>query len=191
MRITVSSGLPSRRDARVRTPRLGPGCRQPSGHVVPEGGRHATITSRAGGEAAVRALSVVCRAGGDRDLARATAWGARDRPPARARAVHDLPRAAPQRRHAQRRSGVPGHDRAMACRPLRPPSEVGQAGDQRAAAAVRAGPARRCHHRPERRGGARARRAVEGPPAWATAGPALGHGVEPGTDRPPLAARLP
>src|SRR4051812_827000 len=35
-------------------------------------------------------LSVVCRAGGDRDLARATAWGARDRPPAQARAVHDL-----------------------------------------------------------------------------------------------------
>ena len=39
--------------------------------------------------------------------------------------------------------------------------------------------------------GARARRAVEGPPAWAAAGPTVGHGVEPGTDRPPLAARLP
>src|SRR5205823_8112528 len=35
------------------------------------------------------------------------------------------------RRHAQRRSGVPGHDRAMARRPIRPPSEGGQAGDQR------------------------------------------------------------
>ena len=45
--------------------------------------------------------------------------------------------------------------------------------------------------RPERGGGARARRAVEGPPARASAGPALGHGVEPGTDRPPPAARLP
>src|SRR3954469_7988635 len=146
------------------------------GTLVPEGGRHATITSCAVGEAAVRAFSVVCRAGGDRDLARATARGARDRAPARARAVHDLPRAAPQRRHAQRRFGVPGHDRARARRPLRPPSEVGQAGDQRTAAALRAGPARRSHHRPERGGGARARRAVEGPPAWGAAGPALGHG---------------
>ena len=99
------------------------------------------------------------------------------------------------RRHAQRRSGVPGHDRAMARRSIRPPSQTGQAGDQRAAAALRAGPARRHGRGPERGGGARARRAVEGSPAWApawaTAGPALGHGLEPGTDRPPLAARLP
>src|SRR3954453_19158665 len=101
------------------------------GTLVPEGGRHATVTTRAVVEAAVRALSVVCRAGRDRDLARATARGARDRPPTEARAVHDLPRAAPQRRHAQRRSGVPGPDRAMARRPLRPPSEGCQAGDQR------------------------------------------------------------
>jgi hypothetical protein len=36
-----------------------------------------------------------------------------------------------------------------------------------------------------------ARRAVEGPPARASAGPAVGHGLEPGTDRPPSAARLP
>ena len=33
--------------------------------------------------------------------------------------------------------------------PLCPPSEGGRAGDQRAAAALRAGPARRSHHRPE------------------------------------------
>src|SRR3954470_11760499 len=158
------------------------------GPLVPEGGRHATIPSRAVGEAAVRALSVVCRARGDRDLARAKARGARDRPPAGASAVHDLARAAPQRRHARRWSGVPGHNRAMARRPIRLPSEVGQAGDQRAAAALRAGPALRSYHRPERGSGARARRAVEGPPAWAAAGPALGHGLEPGTDRPPLAA---
>src|SRR3954467_6529146 len=31
----------------------------------------------------------------------------------------------------------------------------------------------------------------EGPPAGAAAGPARGHGLEPGTDRPPPAARLP
>ena len=33
VRITVSSGLPLRRDARVRTPRLGPGYRKPWGHA--------------------------------------------------------------------------------------------------------------------------------------------------------------
>src|SRR3954465_3223561 len=76
----------------------------------------------------------------------------------------------PQRRHAQRRSGVPGHDRAMACRPIRPPSKTGQAGDQRAAAAVRAGPARRAHHRPEPGSGGPAPRAVEGPPAAGAGG---------------------
>src|SRR3954467_15696331 len=57
----------------------------------------------------------------------------------------------------------------MARCPLRPPSEVAQASDQRAAAALRAGPARRYGRGPERRGGARARRAVEGPPARASA----------------------
>src|SRR3954469_6764416 len=101
----------------------GRGVASRGGTLVPEGGRHATIPSRAIVEAAVRALSVVCRAGGNRDLARATARGARDRPPARARAVHDLPRAAPQRRHAQRRSGVPGHNRPIARRPLCPPPQ--------------------------------------------------------------------
>src|SRR4051794_41771306 len=75
----------------------------------------------------------------------------------------------------------------MARRSIRPPSEVGQAGDQRTAAALRAGPARRSYHRPERGGGARARRAVEGPPAWAAAGPAGGPGGGPRTKRPPPA----
>src|SRR3954462_14653443 len=48
----------------------GRGVASRGGTLVPEGGRHATIPSRAGGEAAVRAFSVVCRAGGNRDLAR-------------------------------------------------------------------------------------------------------------------------
>src|SRR3954471_1837280 len=68
----------------------GRGVASRGGTLFPEGGRHAAIPSRAIVEAAVRALSVVCRAGGDRDLARATARGARHRPPARARPVHDL-----------------------------------------------------------------------------------------------------
>src|SRR3954452_3553560 len=82
--------------------------------LVPGGGRHATVTSLAVVEAAVRAPSVVCGAGGDRDLAGSRAWRARDRSPAGAGAVHDLPRAAPQRCRAWRRPGIQGHDRAMA-----------------------------------------------------------------------------
>src|SRR3954452_16646155 len=82
--------------------------------LVPGGGRHATVTSLAVVEAAVRAPSVVCGAGGDRDLAGSRAWRAGDRSPAGAGAVHDLPRAAPQRCHAWRRPGIQGHDRAMA-----------------------------------------------------------------------------
>src|SRR3954451_3485679 len=65
--------------------------------LVPGGGRHATVTSLAVVEAAVRAPSVVRGAGGDRDLSGSRAWRARDRSPAGASAVHDLPRAAPQR----------------------------------------------------------------------------------------------
>ena len=93
------------------------------------------------------------------------------------------PRAAAGWRTGPRpRSGTPT---------ARPPSEAGQAGDQPAAAAVRAGPARRCISAPNGASGARARRAVEAAPARAAAGPALGHGVEPGADRPPVAARVP
>src|SRR3954463_7000826 len=50
------------------------------------------------------------------------------------------------------------------------------------------GPPRRSHHRPERGSGARACPAGEGSPAWATAGSTVVHGLEPGTDRSPLAA---
>ena len=87
-------------------------------------------TSRAVVEAALGAVPVVRGARGDRALARAGARGAGDRPPARAGGVDDLARAAAQRCHARRRSGVSGHDRAMARRAGRPPSEAGEAGDR-------------------------------------------------------------
>src|SRR3954447_22285176 len=85
----------------------GRGLASRGGTLVPEGGRHATIPSRAGGEAAVRAFSVVCRAGGDRDLARATArgcGGARETPRRLARAPSTISREL--RRNAATRSGA-------------------------------------------------------------------------------------
>src|SRR3954468_23000542 len=75
--------------------------------LVPEGGRHATVTSLAVVEITVTALSDLRRAGGDRDLARSKARRAGDRPPAGARAVHDLSRAAPLRAAAVWSIGPP------------------------------------------------------------------------------------
>ena len=79
------------------------------------------------------------------------------------------------RRHAQWRSGIPRHNRAMARRSIRPPSEAGQAGDQRSAAPLRAGAAGRCGRRPERGDGPRAGCDLEGSPTRASAGPTMGH----------------
>ena len=98
------------------------------------------------------------------------------------------------RRNAATRSGgldVPGDDGAMARRPIRPSAEAGEAGDQRGVAGLRTGSAGGSGRRPERGDESPDGRGVEGPPARASAGPALGHGVEPGADRPPAAARLP
>jgi hypothetical protein len=95
-----------------------------------------------------------------------------------------------QRGHAQRRSGVPGHDGAVACRAGGPPSEVCEAGGERGAAELRSGPAgwRGCW--PGRGRGSRAGRALEGSSARATAAPPVGQGVEPRADCPTVAARL-
>ena len=63
--------------------------------VVQGGWRHAAVCDPG---SAVGALSVVCRAGGDRVVARPEVWGAGDRTPARSFAVDDLEGAAPERR---------------------------------------------------------------------------------------------
>ena len=69
---------------------------------VPGSGRHGPFTSVAVVEAAVRALSVLRAAGGDRPVARAGARCQGDRSASDPCAVHDLPRAASQCRHAGR-----------------------------------------------------------------------------------------
>ena len=65
-----------------------------------EGGGMPSVTLAA----AVGAVPVVRRAGGDRDPARPRLRGAGDRAPARSLAVDDLAGAAPQRRDPQRRT---------------------------------------------------------------------------------------
>src|SRR6266436_6420978 len=68
--------------------------------VVPEGGRHATVTFFAVFEAPVGPLSIVCRARRDRHLACSRTGSLRDCPQAWAGPFDDLPRAAPERRDA-------------------------------------------------------------------------------------------
>ena len=144
------SGRRSRRVCRVRTRRLARGCRRRWGHAG--SGRRAACHQRRlrRVEAALGAVSVVRGTGGDRAVAGAGPRGARDRPPAGAGGIDDLPGAAAQRRHARRRSGVSGHHRAVARRAGGAPSEAGEAGGQRGAAELRAGPAGRRGRRPGR-----------------------------------------
>src|SRR3954453_17067537 len=158
--------------------------------MVSGGGWHATSGACALVEAALRAVSVVRGAGGDRALSRPGPGGRGGAPPPGAGGLDNLARAAPQRRDARRWPGLPGEGRAVARRTGRPPSEASETGDQRGAADIGAGPAggrgpplgRGC--RP------RAGRALERPPARASEEPAVGQGVEPGADRPAVAARL-
>src|SRR4051812_43928029 len=69
--------------------------------------------------------------------------------------------------------------------------EGGEAGGDRGAADICAGEAGGGGRWPGGEGGAGAGRAVERPSAWASAAPPVGHGVEPGADRPAAADRLP
>ena len=68
--------------------------------VVPEGGRHATVTFFAVFKAPIGPLSVVCRARRDRHLACSRTWSLRDCPQAWAGPFDHLARAAPECRNA-------------------------------------------------------------------------------------------
>lgn len=84
--------------------RGGCGCRRYSTGsrrtMVPEGGRHGASDVQALGQAAVGPISVPSRARGYRTHAGPGQLDTGDRASARAIGVDDLPRAAPQRRHA-------------------------------------------------------------------------------------------
>src|SRR3954451_21817431 len=93
--------------------------------LVPCAGRHATVASVAVVEAALGAVPVVRRAGGDRALAGAGPRAAGGGPPPEAGAVDDLARATAQRRDARWRPGVSRHHGPVARRAGRAASEAG------------------------------------------------------------------
>ena len=132
---------------------------------------------------------VTCRSRTGRRLRSGAQWhGVREIARRLGRAPSTISREL--RRHALRRPGVSSHNRAVARRSFRPASEAGEAHAPRSPPAVCAGAAGRPRRGAERDGGSRARRDVEGSPPRAPAGPALGDGLEPGTDRSALAGRL-
>src|SRR3954454_22766344 len=158
--------------------------------MVSGGWWHATRGACALVETALRAVSVVRGARGDRTMSRAGPGGTGGGPPTGAGGLDDLAGAAPQRRDTRRWSGLPGDGRAVARRTARPPAEASETGDQRGAADICAGPAGRRGRHLGRGCRPRAGRSLEGPPARAAEEPAVGQGVEPGADRPAVAARL-
>src|SRR5271170_3539291 len=84
--------------------------------MVQKGRRHAPIDVWTISQAALRPVSVVCRAGGDRAPSRAGLLHARGRSPPWATGVDDLPGVETQCCHPERRPGVSRDDGAMACR---------------------------------------------------------------------------
>ena len=140
--------------------------------------------------AAVGAVPVVRRAGGDRGAARRWRWGAGDRAPARSLAVDDLPRAAAQCRDAQRSleyraTTAQWHADRRAQRPKPAKLAVndrlrGYVQDRLAGACsgLTASPWR-------------GRGRVDRPASRSPQGPALGAVVEPGADLQPAAPGLP
>ena len=99
--------------------------------MVPEGGRHATSDVSTLGKAALRAISLVGGAGGDRAPSCKGAFHAGGRTPARPGGIDDLPGVAPQRCHPKWRSGVSCDDGAVARRAIRSSPQTGEARAQR------------------------------------------------------------
>src|SRR5215218_2901465 len=153
--------------------------------MVPEGRRHATSDVQAISEAALRPLSLVCRAGGDRAPSRAGPRHAGHRSPARAGGVDDFPGAAPQRCHPKWRPGVSRDNSAMARRASRSSPKAGEACTQRSFAGLCGGTTGWRRHCSERGSCFWPGRVLEGPSARTAAGPAMGACLE------QIARRLP
>ena len=156
------------------------------------GGRHATNDVQNLGIAALRALPVIGGARRDRASKGAGPFHTGDWAPPQAGRLDTFLWTAAQRGHPQRRVGVSGDDRAVACRSVGPSAETNQACAQPGLAHVCGEEAcRRCLG-PERRSRSWSRSSVEGPPAWSAKGSAMGQGMEPEAadcstpaDRPP------
>src|SRR3990170_4741738 len=114
-----------------------------------------------------------------------------DRPAPGPVTVHDLAGAAPQRGDPGWTARLPGGHRAVASGPSNHSAEGSEAGRERAAARVRAGPPGRRDLHARWDTGARAGDAVERSPPRPPTGPALGQLVESRADRPSVAGGLP
>ena len=136
------------------------------------------IPSRAGGETAVgRYLTFAERE--EIAIWRAQGQGVRAIARRLARAPSTISRELRRNAATRAAAGVPSDDGAVACgRAARRPKPAKLAINEPLRSTCRSGSP--VHRRPERRVGPRARGALEGPPARASAAPALGHGVEPG-----------
>jgi hypothetical protein len=158
--------------------------------MVPEGRRYATPTVWALSEAALRPVSLVCGARGDRAPARARLLHAGGRSSTWAGSIDDLPGVAAQRCHPKRQFGISCNDSAMACRASRSPSEAGKAGAKRDIAGVCVRTTGWRRRRSERCSRSRSDRVLERPSTWPPAGEAVGTRMEPGADRPSSAGRF-
>jgi hypothetical protein len=159
--------------------------------MVPEGRRHATSDVWTLGKAALRAISLVGGAGGDRAPSCAGPFHAGYRLAAWPGGIDDLATVAPQRCHSKWRSRVSCDHGAVARRAIRSSPEADEARAQRGIAHLCGGTTGWCRRRSERSFRSRPGRVLERTSAWTAAGPALGQGMEPGADRSPLAGRLP
>ena len=150
--------------------------------MVPKGRRHAPGDVQILGQAPFRAIPVAAGARGDCASAGPGPFHAGDRAPARPICLDDLPGAAAQRSHPQRWSRVSRDNRPVARRAIGPAPEANEACPQRDLAHLCRGEAGRCCRCSERCSCSGSCRRLEGPPAWAAAGSAMGQGLEPGTD---------
>ena len=164
------------------------GCRN---EIVPKGRRHATSDVSAISEAAIRPVSLICGAGGDRTSSSAGLLHAGGCAPARTNSFNDFAGVAAQRCNPKRRLGVSRDDSAMACRSICSPPKAGEACAQRGIANLCGGTIGRVRHRSEWGSCSRPGCALERPPAWTTAVSTVGKRLEPGADCSPLAGRLP
>jgi hypothetical protein len=115
--------------------------------MVQKGRRYAAIDVSKVSEAALRPVSLVCGATGDRAPSRPGPLHAGDRTPARASGLDDLTRVAAQCCHPMRRPGVSCDNGATARRARCSPSQAGEACAQRGLANLCRGTTNWRHYR--------------------------------------------